>query len=467
MVANPYNAQSIVGYNASPPADDGSEVASNQVEWQKHLDKIGDPIRILAQAIDTELQSAFQLTINTATDQDNHIDGSLAFTPSTGTIATGALANPTRSNFSLRTQGATKYDDLVQITVTTTATVGGGEIRDGGILILGIGATTENVRVRSGAGSAGSIFLSRGRDAWLTQARDRLLLLRNGNNFQELSRRPDEFGGDRGYIDGFRVRNNLLSNGPNLQFFGGQALLNGATGYDDRLFDRSDSLVKDLTAGWDEGASGGMAVGVTATASQDMHCFVIGRYDGQVDYGFDISTSATALLETATDYFWQRRVASLRLSSTGGVQNVRTDGDGWIYLPRPLIEIDRETLVTGTDRFATLGRMPFNMGFRGKFIAMLENEGATSTDNYNVKFGNPDDQASVEIVDDNDFTLRLLGTTATTDRHVSTVHFEQWTSASASATDGHLVYVSDVSATNVFLSLWTVAYQDHRGRDTT
>lgn len=58
-MASPYTTQSISGYNQSPPADDASQVASNQVEWAKHKDKLADPIKTLVEAINTELVAAF------------------------------------------------------------------------------------------------------------------------------------------------------------------------------------------------------------------------------------------------------------------------------------------------------------------------------------------------------------------------------------------------------------------------
>ena len=58
-MTNPYTTQTIANYNTSPPADDASAVASNQVFWQKHLDKIGDPLKVLSEGINTELLSAF------------------------------------------------------------------------------------------------------------------------------------------------------------------------------------------------------------------------------------------------------------------------------------------------------------------------------------------------------------------------------------------------------------------------
>lgn len=59
MAVNPYSSQSISGYNASPPPDDGSQVAANKVEWAKHLTKIGNPLKALAEGVNTQSVAAF------------------------------------------------------------------------------------------------------------------------------------------------------------------------------------------------------------------------------------------------------------------------------------------------------------------------------------------------------------------------------------------------------------------------
>ena len=59
MADNPYTGQSISGYNASPPPDDGSQSSGNQLEWAKHITKIGNPLKALAEAIDTAVSAAF------------------------------------------------------------------------------------------------------------------------------------------------------------------------------------------------------------------------------------------------------------------------------------------------------------------------------------------------------------------------------------------------------------------------
>jgi len=60
MADTPYTSQSISGFNANPPADDGSQVAANRVEWAKHLDKIGTPLKTLIEAINSQNVTAFQ-----------------------------------------------------------------------------------------------------------------------------------------------------------------------------------------------------------------------------------------------------------------------------------------------------------------------------------------------------------------------------------------------------------------------
>lgn len=59
MAILPYTSVSISGYNSSPPPDDGSQTSANKVEWAKHKTKIGDPIKTLAEGINTNVLAAF------------------------------------------------------------------------------------------------------------------------------------------------------------------------------------------------------------------------------------------------------------------------------------------------------------------------------------------------------------------------------------------------------------------------
>lgn len=54
-----YSGESISGYNSSPPADDGTATEANKIKWSTIKGKITDPIKTLAESINTALTTAF------------------------------------------------------------------------------------------------------------------------------------------------------------------------------------------------------------------------------------------------------------------------------------------------------------------------------------------------------------------------------------------------------------------------
>lgn len=54
----PYSEVSIVGYNANPPEDDGTQASSNEVSWGKHKDKLGDPLKTAIESTQTNITTA-------------------------------------------------------------------------------------------------------------------------------------------------------------------------------------------------------------------------------------------------------------------------------------------------------------------------------------------------------------------------------------------------------------------------
>jgi len=58
-MSNPYSKPSISGYNSNPPPDDGTSIAQNEITWAKHKDKLGDPVKNYADAINTATFNAF------------------------------------------------------------------------------------------------------------------------------------------------------------------------------------------------------------------------------------------------------------------------------------------------------------------------------------------------------------------------------------------------------------------------
>lgn len=96
-----YSANSISGYNATPPVDDGTVSEANKVKWSTIKTKLSDPINTLAAAIDSDLQTHFDV-------------GPTAVTSNT-------------------TLGASHYNQIIQVsgasvtlTLTDAATLGAG-----------------------------------------------------------------------------------------------------------------------------------------------------------------------------------------------------------------------------------------------------------------------------------------------------------------------------------------------------
>ncbi len=58
-MGNPYTSVSILSYNANPPADDGSEVPSNRVDWATGKTKLGDPLKTAIESMNTNIGTAF------------------------------------------------------------------------------------------------------------------------------------------------------------------------------------------------------------------------------------------------------------------------------------------------------------------------------------------------------------------------------------------------------------------------
>lgn len=59
-MSNPYTSQSIgASYNQNAPANDGSQVSTNEITWDKHKDKLADPLKTFAEAINSAVSSAF------------------------------------------------------------------------------------------------------------------------------------------------------------------------------------------------------------------------------------------------------------------------------------------------------------------------------------------------------------------------------------------------------------------------
>lgn len=64
-MSNPYDSVSVQNYNPSPPSDDASQVAGNQVQWSKHKTKLSDPLKDAIESINTNVANAFGKRLGT------------------------------------------------------------------------------------------------------------------------------------------------------------------------------------------------------------------------------------------------------------------------------------------------------------------------------------------------------------------------------------------------------------------
>ncbi len=67
MAKNNYVSPTLTGYNANPPADDGTQTEANRVKWDTVKTKIGDPLNTYSSAIDSAIDAALDTLPNNST----------------------------------------------------------------------------------------------------------------------------------------------------------------------------------------------------------------------------------------------------------------------------------------------------------------------------------------------------------------------------------------------------------------
>ena len=173
-----YSTTPITGYNATPPSDDGSQTAANQVEWDKHKTKLGDPVKTALETSETNTATAFNSCVGNTNDTQQQMGGVLGFATSELTIASASIT-PTRSLHSVDTESDAASDDL--------DTVNTGSMPDGAIFTLYNENAARVVNVRD---AVDNIFLAQ--EASGTFALDTtdksITFQRRGSNIFELGR---------------------------------------------------------------------------------------------------------------------------------------------------------------------------------------------------------------------------------------------------------------------------------------
>jgi len=83
-MASEYTPPTISNYNDNPAPDDGTEVADNEITWQKIKDELTDPINVYAGAINSAVTTTFT-TLGTSDEFDLHTNTTTSIPASTST----------------------------------------------------------------------------------------------------------------------------------------------------------------------------------------------------------------------------------------------------------------------------------------------------------------------------------------------------------------------------------------------
>lgn len=87
-MGSPYQSQSAVNYNSSPPPDDGTTVAANKITWAKIKSALADSVKTLSDAINTQLRTSLNVTPSTTSSTYSTLVGDhLTTIEATGTIS--------------------------------------------------------------------------------------------------------------------------------------------------------------------------------------------------------------------------------------------------------------------------------------------------------------------------------------------------------------------------------------------
>jgi hypothetical protein len=137
-----YTTNASSGYNSSPPADDGSQVASNLVKWSTQKTKLTDPLKTFIEEVNTDLVAAFDYAPRRITSSDSLVAGdhmrTVEIGPSVSAAITVTLADAATMTNVYRVY--IKNSGSVQCTIARAT---GGDTIDG---------VAANITIPAGAG---------------------------------------------------------------------------------------------------------------------------------------------------------------------------------------------------------------------------------------------------------------------------------------------------------------------------
>lgn len=322
-----YTTLATSGYNSSPPADDGSQTASNLITWAGIKSKLADPVKTLADAENTALVTAFDYSVRQITSSDNTVAGDhmkcVEIAPTVTTAVTISLGDATTMTNNYRV--FVKNSSLINQTV---GRVTAGDSIDG---------VAGNVTL---APKTGRIFqTTTGATGYLTVG----------------GAAPLGTDVPRAFIAGLTYANNGSDAVNDLDIAAGEA----ADSTNARIIKLASTITKQLDVAWAVGTNaGGLDTG--AIGNSDYYIWLIQRSDtGVVDVLYSLSSTAPTM-PTSYDYKrligWFKRVGATIVA----FHTYETEGGGLeMAWDSPTVDVNLANTLTTARRTDAI-KVPLN-----------------------------------------------------------------------------------------------------------
>lgn len=310
-----YTSVSILSYNANPPADDGSNQPSNRINWSKHKEKLSDPIKTALESINTNISTA----IGKLLDGADQISTGISYTVQASDQ--GRNIRCTTAGITLTTPDATS--------VTTPFLFGFVNASTGFITLDGNGTQEINgKRSLLIPPGGGGVIKSDGAD-WVT-----------------LGIEPDP-PLPRGYLAGLALTRDTDTD-HDISIAAGECRDSGHA----INFRLTSAHVKRIDSTWASGTgNGGLASALTVANDTWYHVFLVDDGNGNIEAGFDTSTTAANLLsDTGGTLF--RRIGSVKTDGSANILAFQQIGDRFLWTA-PVFDYDNTPNTAATVTIST------------------------------------------------------------------------------------------------------------------
>lgn len=407
----PYTSVSVTGYNANPPADDGSAVATNQVKWATQKTKLGDPLNTAIASINSNILAAFGKVVGGAGVNSQGVSYAVVSGDQ------GKLVRATASGLTLTFPDATSVGSPFVFGLLNSSA--------GNITLAGASAQTIN-------GST-SITMAAG---------DGYQAFTDGSNWFVIGRKTGVL--PRGYIDGCVIANG--ADATNDITIAAGVVRDSTNTVDINV--AAMATGKQLDANWAPGDAAGMRNSAAGIANSTYHLYAVAKADGTQDIYAHTSTVVATVLAAlqaesgGASYVYARRIGSI-IRVSAAILAFKQRGN---FFRLSSVVTDRNaSALGGTAAVTQVLTVPVGIAVQANFFGVMINNGGTMT----ILFSELDSTDTTPGVG--------LGYTSITNNDYSGGEWKVWTDTAAS--------VRARVSTNLAVTINTLGWMDLRGTD--